>query len=222
MSIYFDIPDEYVSSLTLLSSIDEKTFNEINSLIDNSPIVFYPGKIAKPIGKYSLKEVKSIIMAMTTLFISRERKEISNEEIADGICKNLKEKKNVELDKQQEQILKDRLINFLKNEKLYISSKPIDILREFENIYLESRITTDIRPIFGTDITKRPQATVIIHNLHIHFRHGDEGDNHKDIFFTLDNDDLDELKSIIERAEKKNQTLIKMLESNGITNLDNK
>ena len=75
-------------------------------LIDNSPIVFYPGKIAKPIGKYSLKEVKSIIMAMTTLFISRERKEISNEEIADGICKNLKEKKNVELDKQQEQILK--------------------------------------------------------------------------------------------------------------------
>ena len=58
--------------------------------------------------------------------------------------------------------------------------------------------------------------------MHIHFRHGDEGDNHKDIFFTLDNDDLDELKSIIERAEKKNQTLIKMLESNGITNLDNK
>ena len=32
MSIYFDIPDEYVSSLTLLSSIDEKTFNEINSI----------------------------------------------------------------------------------------------------------------------------------------------------------------------------------------------
>jgi hypothetical protein len=113
---------------------------------------------------------------------------------------------------------KERLSFLLNNSQIYYASKTRELANEYGNVYISSRIVSDIRPIFGMDLDESPKGGMIIHSLHVHFKADAEGD-HKDIFMALDSKDIKSLKDMLIRAEKKEVALKSILEKSGLTNL---
>lgn len=92
-----------------------------------------------------------------------------------------------------------------------ISAKGLDVVMEQPRLYHDSRVMTDVRPLFRDDKKDKigaPLGAVITHSLRITafsktHREQDE------VFFTLDSEDLQELKAVVERAIQKEDALRK-------------
>ena len=84
---------------------------------------------------------------------------------------------------------------------------------------ISSKVISDIRPIFGFNVNEKPKAAVIVHQLHLHYHQGDEKEMHKDIYMALDNDDLQNLKETIERAQLKTKILHLMISQSNMISL---
>jgi hypothetical protein len=99
---------------------------------------------------------------------------------------------------------------------LRITSKALDVLTDADRIFYSAKILTDIRPVFD-DEGKEIEAAVIIHNLRIHFG---QDDDHRDFFVALDTNDIKELRAVLDRANKKAESLQKLLSNAKISYLD--
>ncbi|MCL5097631.1 MAG: hypothetical protein M1608_08905 [Candidatus Omnitrophica bacterium] len=107
-----------------------------------------------------------------------------------------------------------RLLILLSFEKsLGVTSKTFDVMTERERILCESRILTDIRPVFGKP-SDRPTAAIIVHNLKIIYHQDGE---HHEFYVALDGEDIRTLKGVLERAEKKEQSLQSLMGETGVS-----
>ena len=85
-----------------------------------------------------------------------------------------------------------------------LGTRALDVMREYEHVYCESRILTDIRPVFTGN--EEPSAFVFVHNLKI----GHDMSvvkKHHEFFVALDSADLRELRDVCERAIRKEAKL---------------
>jgi hypothetical protein len=89
---------------------------------------------------------------------------------------------------------------------------------EYKNLFCSSRILSDIRPVF-TNTPESVSAAIVVHNLQIGFHDGASGD-HKEIYITLDDDDLLEIKETVERAQKKGVAMKVFLKNSKVTCVD--
>ena len=110
--------------------------------------------------------------------------------------------------------IRDFLKDFLKLDKsLGIKAKIAYLEIENPNIIVSTHIITDFRPIYFKDPLMELKYGLIKHTLSFTFR---ETGGFKDIFFTLDRDDLKELSRLIERALNKEKTLEESCKKNDI------
>jgi hypothetical protein len=115
---------------------------------------------------------------------------------------------------------KERLLFLLNSSQVYYASKTRELSNEYGNIYIGARVICDIRPVFGMNLDEAPKGGIIIHSLHIHYKADAESD-HKDIFLALTSKDIQTLKDMLIRSEKKENALKLVLEKSGLTNLSN-
>jgi hypothetical protein len=99
---------------------------------------------------------------------------------------------------------------------LSLTSKALDVLTDADRIFYSAKILTDIRPVFD-DEGKKIEAAVIMHNLRIHFGQDNE---HRDFFVALDTNDIKELRSVLDRADRKAESLQMLLNRAKISYLD--
>lgn len=84
------------------------------------------------------------------------------------------------------------------------SIKAWTLLTEHDRIYLESRVITDLRPIFDEELSKPLQASLVVHTIKITVRRDGKREQ---LYIGADAADLDELRDQIERALKKGAVL---------------
>lgn len=96
-----------------------------------------------------------------------------------------------------------RLLN-LDESSFILTSKAHTLISDKDKILENSRIITDIRPIFTDDDDCVIKANAIIHNLKLEYQ--EDGDN-KSIYFAASNKVLENLKVNIGRAKKKEEVL---------------
>lgn len=224
MSIIDQIPDVFIEGFSKFISLNQESFNELYTNLKNVPIAQHPKKLAikiAPLIKSIKKEdLQSILWSVGSLFIFRERKNISVSEIVEEVSRLILEKniEGLKFEGDIENEFKVRLTKLLENEQLLLASKTTDIMTEYENVFLAARIISDIRPVFGFD-TDTPKVGIIVHNLNIHYHQG-ESEEHSDIHLALDLDDLKKFKDVIERAEKKELALKTTIEKSGMSYLN--
>lgn len=218
MSIISTIPEKYKVGLKILVEMDGPSFHNLLDTINESPIVFNAENMARSINSYSQNDIKSVLKSASSLLIVRERREVTTSELVQEVCNLYFKDKDKSNDFQYDNLNK-RLSDLLNSEKLFLSSKPIDVLSEYENIFIQGRIVSDIRPVFGLDVEEEPKAAMIVHSLRIHYRHNEE-EEHKDIHLALSEEDVRDIKKILERAEKKTKTLKALIEKSKMTYLD--
>lgn len=86
---------------------------------------------------------------------------------------------------------------------LILIRKAESLATSHQNILTESRIVTDLRPVFDS-LGERVLQWIVTHTLFIEYYDGGES---RHISFGLDNSDLRELRRVCERAELKSSTL---------------
>ncbi len=104
-----------------------------------------------------------------------------------------------------------RLRFLINNKQIYYAAKADSLISNYGNVFIQSKIISDIRPVFDIQIEDEPQASIISHNLNIHYQSNDEP-YHKDISLVLNLNDIKTLKEVLIRAEKKNTVLQNLLQ----------
>lgn len=100
-------------------------------------------------------------------------------------------------------------------------AKAVDLRNGYERILLNSRIYSDIRPVFEDDDigdNERVEAAMVNHTLQLTYRVGER--ESEDLHLALDLDDLNKLRKQIDRALHKQIAAHNFIEKSGATMLE--
>lgn len=219
MPIISAIPEPYQEGFKKLSLLSESEFQKIKEGLSAMALTHSIRSLTDKLTETSSLEYEEIsqifysVGSLTSLITESE----SISELVDDITKISLRDDIIKAGKKD--IFENRLLFLLENKQIYYASKAQDLITEYSNIFLTSKIASDIRPVFDIDVDQNPKGALIVHNLHIHYQSDTESD-HKDLFLALDINDIQLLKNTLERAEKKQISLQNILKSSGITNLN--
>jgi len=108
-------------------------------------------------------------------------------------------------------VYKQRLLPFLRLDRpLGVVSKATYLWTEHEHVFTEARIFSDIRPVFGANPEEDPTAAVLTHSLMLTYR---DRNTTKELFLMLGSSDLAKLRQAVNRAERKDKSLRRLLAS---------
>lgn len=138
---------------------------------------------------------------------------------ADGFASDVAEATNLELTTKKRKALQTRLARLLGIEAVARSAKVVDLADEHERIFHSARVMTDIRPVFGEDPTQLPEGAITFHVLKLEFF---VAGRVEDVFISLDDGDLSDLKFAVDRAIDKASTLARYLDGVGLSRYDTK
>jgi hypothetical protein len=103
------------------------------------------------------------------------------------------------------QTLRDSLKKLLEaNGSLGVIAKAEWIRSESDRVFINAQIFTDIRSVFPQDPDEQPKAAVIIHNLRIRYAENGEA---KQLFLALSDTDVEQLRSVLNRADQKTSSI---------------
>jgi|GEM_PF-2893722 len=224
MSNISSIPKRFQAGLATLISIEDSGYNSLLVALENASLVFNTKNLALQISPsvkgLNLNELRAVLSSAGSLIDLRERDEAATSEIVQDIIGiiNEMESDSLPLTKETEGRFRDRLSKLLDNRQLYFASKSVDMITEYENVFVSVRIATDLRPVYDNQTNETPKAGMISHILHLHYQRGEESD-HRDLYVALDSENLKYLKRMIERAEKKAESLRPIFKQSGIIEL---
>lgn len=222
MPIIFAIPKGYQKGFQQLSEIDAPTYKKIVeglSYISLKPSITILVESVSEVKGISPDLFDEIFLSVGSLadFLD-DGAEIK--EIVDDIVKIIKTTDLIDFkNPKQEKEFVTRLTFLLGNQQIYYASKAFDLSTESGSLFLSSKIVSDIRPIFNVSVKEMPKAGIIAHTFHIHYKSCDQS-SHKDIYFSLDSNDIDSLIDNLERAKLKEETLRLMFEKTGMININ--
>ena len=196
----FDIPKEDFESLIELVNLGDEEFKSISEkiLALNNLDRFDDIKSA-------LSEITSHYNVILNLVFTLCALDIKEEQfVADLFSYYTANIKKIE--KQlDEEIFKNRFLSFFtKKSPIRLAAKSLLLSFEVDHIYRDARILTDIRPVFSNKDDLDLLGNITINQLRISYRRKNKVDN---FFVSLDNEDLENLKNVIERAINKTKIL---------------
>ena len=114
--------------------------------------------------------------------------------------------------------LRSRMEDILATDALKSTAIAVELLTQHDRNYQTARVLTDIRPVFQSDVHDRPNGTVIVETLQL--QTWDREGNSETLYIAMDKADLLELKSVIDRALEKTDTIDKWLGAQGIARFE--
>lgn len=222
MPLISSIPEDFREGFKELAEISDSNFSSFLEAL--AKVEHYPNleNLSEAIEVENDEldfDVKEIIDSIGSLQMSLDSndKDIISEVIEDVTF--LAEELGL-LKTESKDVFKRRLAALLDVEKIYYAAKADSLLNNYGNSYIQARILSDIRPIFDLgDAEEIPKAGLILHNLTIHYNSNEEP-FHKDITLSLTSYGIKDLISVLNRAEKKEISLRKLLEKVEMKNLN--
>lgn len=217
------IPDKFKPGFEQLVSIDSKTVEElINALRQASPSLLIEdlaSVVASQVQVLTEQTVADIIEALISLYNFRDYSGTSIDNLIEGISQAVQDDEDLpDISDEQKKELEQRLATFLEFDGvLSVTSKAIDVVRDHERIFTRSRILTDMRPIFESDLEKGPAGIAIVHMLKIEYA---DLEGKHEFFVALDSIDLEQLREQLDRADKKAKAIGLMLNKANISYLN--
>lgn len=199
------IPDTYklgFKNFFSLSLSDKNIlFNKIAALEEDIPTKKVPEYLSQYL-TLEEEEIREIIDMFLSLFQAKEGSSESLDEFISDLEAALNRLEEKELEAPT--TFKDDLKRLFSLNLFYSRVKGSYLSSEREKLLIDSRILTDIRPIFTDDASCILNGMIVVHNLKLEYKHGIDN---KEAFFALDLEDLERLKSQIERALLKEKNL---------------
>jgi hypothetical protein len=217
------IPEQYRAGLVNLSEMPEDSYVSFLEAAKRIPEPFINSQelevwMQSEVPALSNLEVAQTLELLTSLHRVRTKAGVSPEKLANDVVEAIQHKKH-EFGFSADGPFQERLTKLLSlNTFDVIAVKAKELQTQCERTYCDSRVLTDIRPVFGETITD-PTAMVLIHTLKIGF-HDASSSSHKDIYIALDEADILDLKQALERAEQKSKSLKAVLNKAQLKSVD--
>ena len=216
MAMKFRIPPAHKKPfLAFLGFTTEKREKLISSL-EKTELGSLPKQITTDIYKeldIDKEELQYIIEALFSIIRLKETVGIPINELIEGIIDALKELAETKEDLPED--VKVQLSRLLMSDKPFaLTIKSATLSGEREKLLIDSKILTDIRPVFRENENFEIGGLLVLHNMKLEYVENSES---KEIFLGLDEKDLKKLGENIDRAYQKAKALRKKLEG---TNID--
>jgi hypothetical protein len=224
------LPDRLRKNLISLSAASDEAVEELHQrLAKLSPDIVgeeFPERITSTLKKWEPENAKGVVTALIGLCAFRSNFNISVEKATTDVLASLvrppdrteKAPEGITLQVEHRDKLRDRLIRFLSLSAFDVSAKALGVLTDHQKAYVSGRILSEIRPVFSDDGTT-PAAAVIAHSLKIEFMESGES---QEVFIALDAKDLQSMMEILQRAQRKDQALRKLLSAANLPYLEPK
>jgi hypothetical protein len=215
------IPSAYRGALIKLAEYSDTQIDELCSLLEAHPAVVTSRQVARDVADklktinadegYSLLE--AVIFLFYFLASRAGSRDVLLKEVTTGITTSGDEK--------QPKLAPPAIPNFQKNLNRFLSlskvvhtAQALAVATDSQRLYSESKILSDLRPVFGNEVTSPPLGIVILHSLKIQFA---EDGSEKEFFVGLNSADLRELQACIARALDKEASLRQFIEQSKMT-----
>src|SRR6266496_699761 len=214
MPTIIEIPNEALDDLKKIIELDDRIFESLLSAIGQTEPTLtsrqFTKKVVEKVQGLAEIDLQSILRAVFIFYSIGQRPErsIAPQELAEGVTNSSAVSKSADFPPEKKKKLSDRLTRLLQiNGALSVTSKAIDVMTEHDRVFCGARILSDIRPVFSETL-ENAAAAVIIHNLEIGYH---QDGTHHDFYVALDTEDIQKLKQVIDRAEKKTIALKSIL-----------
>ena len=221
-----NVPERYRSSFSSLIDMTEDSFQELSSALRRAPSFANTKELASwvapEVKSAPSTDVSQIVEALTSLYRVRLRLEESAERIARDVVTSLQieDDPNLRITEQNRKSVTDRLATLLEMESLnVIQTKAQELKSEYEHEFCDVRIFTDLRPVFRSNVADAPETMLLVHMLKLGYHDAHEG-RHREFYVSLDSKDLASLKSAIDRAETKANSIKSRFQSAGLKLID--
>ncbi len=213
MEVIEYIPEKYEDGFIALYNMSKKDFEVMLNAISKLPLVSSPSNLVRQVSpdlEISMEDIQDVFFSIESL-IPLVDKKIEKEEIINQLTTVIKKTELLVFSDDEEKVFRDRLLALLNSEKVYYAVKADELITENAIVFLDSKIVTDIRPIFQKDAQEKPKVGIVTHTLQIHYRTC-ENSTHQTIFLSIDSNDIEALQENLERAVEKTKTLIEVLD----------
>lgn len=217
-------PPRYTTEgMKILATLPDGDFTKVASAL--SQIADYTARSRAAVelgqltdGVLNKEDLDRIVLAVSGLAMGPYTLGQDTGEFVSGVITNIRSSKSFsELQSDQVETLKERLVVILSMPNVRLSGKALDLASDWSHILQDAKILTDVRPIFREAPDEDPEALFICHVLKIDY--SEAGDRHE-FFATLDENDIAELRTWCDRAIDRSQTVRKLASKVSIQVLD--
>jgi hypothetical protein len=205
----YQIPEAFLPGFLAISKLDTNGAEEIGLLLNHVPIgansldfreIFIKAGVPE-----NLHLAVDTIYSLGALLAGKTGDDI--DELANGLSKAFEEKNPGAITDEEVQQLKRNLVIILKNgDNLKKTFKAYQLLLNNVHIFRDSKVNSDIRLLFNDELESNPGSGLILHQLKIEY---EENEEPKSFFVSLDREDLIALGENLQRALKKEESIMR-------------
>ncbi|KAI9134348.1 hypothetical protein [Acaryochloris sp. CCMEE 5410] len=202
------IPSEHIKAIDTLIRISDADFDQLLTIFQETNLGVdledFIQNASLNINNLDISESRTeeIISFLSSLYIASEIYSLPLSEIIESLQEKIIESQdftNIPLSEKEN--TKNRIQQLLTQcPSLQVASKRNNLKYEYENIFSNSRVFTDIRPIFFEKISEGVISEVVVNVLKItYFKNRKQ----EEIYLSIDENDIEQLSEQLERAKRK-------------------
>lgn len=209
MSANLRIPPGGYKGLKIFQGLQPDALKELINALNRSPLSFdrdeYVKSVIEAVSKISQDDLDPLLRTIFSLHVTYTHSDKTIHSFLDDVVDTIKASDQYEENFSSTDWTKFResFENIFALEPLICLSKAVDIVSEHACLYSDSRVLTDIRPVFGPSETTI-SALFITHSLKLEYFDATE---ERELYIALDDDDIKELIETLLRAQRKAQTI---------------
>ena len=200
------IPKDERPSLALFAGLGDEQISELAGALSTASAELggdeFVEHVVKGTPSVTAGDVERVLKAVRQVASAREILEVRPDVFLNDVAEGMGEieERELRLDETGRRRLRERLSALTESPAMEIHAKAQSLRHDRENTYCRARIVTDLRPVFGSDVRQSPKAILVAHMLRITYHHGSRGAL-QDLYLTLQTEDLDQLRELVERAK---------------------
>lgn len=208
--VKYRIPEQYKKGLSVISTMTLEQVQAFCEAVEDFKGVYNLDSLIKDIQQQALLDsldIYNIVHAIYSLIELIAEAKTTIEDLAIDIIDSFQavQPSTEQLNDQQKKQFQNNLTQILgQTPKIKLIIKANNLISDYDKVYSNSKILTDIRFILSEKISDAQQAAVIVHQLKVEFVQNGEA---KHSFYAMDINDLRKLKIIIDRAIEKESTI---------------
>lgn len=216
-----NIPDRYKAGLSVLSSLSDEVFSKLEASLKTAPSPKEQKELASWVSTEAANiragDLRRLIETLASLYRLRIKSGVTAETLAADVAGAASKDDEI---KASRDLLQSRLVSLLEIGSLeLVDAKAKELQLENEHMFCDARIVTDLRPVFGGNVSDAPDAMIIVHTLKLGY-HDSKSQQHNEMFVAIDADDISKMIDILKRAQEKAKTLKRKLDAVGIRSID--
>ncbi len=216
------IPPHLRPGLAQLATQDDEAVSELCGLLESNPDVLTSRQAAFDHASKLTKlgeEGYAVVEAIIPLLYFKASTGRTTVELVKEVTARLTtgKKEEVKLSSSSVPTFQKNLGRILELSGLTVNAKALALATDYQRLFSDVKILSDIRPVFGDDVSTSPLGAVVLHTLRVGFS---EDGEEREFFVTLDSKDLLELQTWVNRALLKDGSLKRFIEQTNLRKFD--